>query len=423
VEYVTEASEAESGAQKPLPLDGIRICDFSWIVAGPQATRIFADLGAEVIKVENESYLDSIRMARAPDGPPSFNASGFHNNFHRNKLGITANVHHPEGREAVERLIGISDIVVENFSAGAFARMGFPYERLREVKPDIIYLSLSGFGHVGRDASYVTWGPTAAGASGATAMSGMADDEPAGWGYSYLDHTAGFYGAIALLMALYHRDRTGEGQHIDMAQVETGMVLGGVPMLDYQVNGREYTRTGNHSRAPAIAPHAIYRCAADGDNDDRWIAIVAESEDQWRELCAGLGVPDLAADPRYLTNEGRVAEQEALDAAINSLTRGREAHELMYELQARGVPAGVCQTAEDRMEKDPQLAERSFYRTAHHGEMGTHRFEGLPMQFSRGRWRMDRGAPLIGEDTHRVLTELLGYSDEDAARLASEAAV
>jgi crotonobetainyl-CoA:carnitine CoA-transferase CaiB-like acyl-CoA transferase len=204
-----------------------------------------------------------------------------------------------------------------------------------------------------------------------------------------------------------------------MSQVETGMVLGGVPMLDYQVNNREYTRVGNHSRWPAIAPHAIYRCAG----DDRWIAIVAETEEQWRELCAGLGVADLANDARFATNEARLAEQEALDAAIIERTREFDPHELMYTLQARGVPAGVCQTMEDRMEVDPQLADRGFYPTAPHGELGEHRFEGLPITFSEARWRIDRGAPLLGEDGHRVLTEMLGYSDEDFARLLAEAAL
>jgi len=407
-------------AGKPLPLDGVRICDFSWIVAGPQATRIFADLGAEVIKVENESHLDSMRMAlRDPQGPPSFNRSGFYNNFHRNKLGITANLYHPEGKEVVERLIAKSDIVIENFSAGAFERMGYSYERLVEIKPDIIYLSLSGFGHIGRDSHHVTWGPTAAGVSGATAMSGLPDDEPAGWGYSYLDHTAGFYGAIALLMALYHRDQTGEGQHVDMAQVETGMVLGGVPMLDYQLNGRDYTRIGNRSRYPSIAPHGIYRC----DGDDRWIAIVAETNEQWHDLCGVLGAPELASDARFTTNTARIAEQDALDAAITELTRSREPHELMYALQARGVAAGVCQTMQDRMEIDPQLAARGFYRTAPHAELGDHRFEGFPMQFSNARWRIDRGAPQLGQDTMQVLTELLGYSEADVERLTAEAAL
>ena len=417
---------AQSG---PLPLEGVRVADFTWIVAGPQATRILADLGAEVVKVENESYLDSMRMGMQRDpAHPSVNGSGFHSNFNRNKLGITANLHHPRGREVVERLIAQSDVVIENFSAGAFARMGFSYERLRELRPDIIYVSLSGFGHTGRDNGYVTWGPTAQAVSGATVMSGLPGRPPAGWGFSYLDHSAGYHGAVAMLMALVHRNRTGEGQHVDMAQVETGMVLGGIPVLDYQVNGRHYQPAGNRSRHPALAPHGMYRCA-DGeptdahDSADRWIAIACESEAQWHALCKVLGVPELATDARFATNEARVAEQDALDAAITARTRGCEPHELMERLQAARVPAGVAQTTRDKLERDPQHAARGFYPTASHPELGEHRFEGLPVHLSAARWRMERAAPQVGEHTEHVLTELLGYSADEVDALRMEAAI
>ena len=409
-----------TATERALPLDGVRVCDFTWIVAGPQSTRILADLGAEVIKVENESYLDSMRLGlRQPGAQPSLNGSGFHSNFNRNKLGITANVHHPSGRAVVECLVAKSDIVIENFSAGAFARMGFSYERLNELRPEIIYVSMSGFGHVGRDSGYVTWGPTAQAVSGATFMSGLPDQPPAGWGFSYLDHTGGYYGAIAMLMALAHRERTGEGQHIDMAQVETGMVLGGVPMLDKQVNGRSYERTGNRSRHPALAPHGIYRCSG----DDRWIAIACETEEQWRSLCDVLSLDELATEDRFATNEARAASQDALDEAITAATRTWDSRELMYTLQARDVPAGTAQTTEDKMEFDPQHRARGFYRTAPHSELGEHRFEGYPAQFSGARWRMDRGAPGYGEDGYSVLTQLLGFSDDEVATMQAEAAI
>ena len=422
-------------SELPLPLDGVRVCDFSWIVAGPQATRILADLGADVVKVENESYLDSMRLGLQQNpAEPSLNGSGFHSNFNRNKRGITANIHHPSGREAVERLLAQSDVVIENFSAGAFARMGFGWERLHEINPRLVYVSLSGFGHTGPDQSYVTWGPTAQAVSGATQMSGLPDQAPAGWGYSYLDHTAGYYGAIAVLMGLHHRDRTGEGQHIDMAQIETGMVLTGVPMLDAQVNGRDYVRVGNRSRYPAVAPHGAYRCAEDDRadpamsdhpnlNDDRWLAIVAETEEQWGALCAVLDARELAADQRFATNEARTANQDALDAAISERTRQHDAFELMFALQAAGVPAGTCQRYDDKLERDPQLAARDFYRTAPHGQLGEHRFEGYPITFSRARWRMDHGAPLVGEHTAEVLMDLLGFSSEELAQMIGEAAV
>jgi crotonobetainyl-CoA:carnitine CoA-transferase CaiB-like acyl-CoA transferase len=301
-------------------------------------------------------------------------------------------------------------------------------------------MSLSGFGQTGRDASYITWGPVAAAVSGLTAMSGLPDQPPAGWGFSYLDHTAGYYGAIAALMALWKREETGEGQYIDISQIETGMMLAAVPMLDYQVNGRTYTPIGNHSRWPAVAPHSTYRCR-DDDSDgpstgsgqgpstgsglgrDRWIAIAAETDAQWRALCDVLGLGELVDDPRFATNLARVANQDALDAQIEAKTRGYETRELMYILQARGVPAGTAQTTRDKMEHDAQHAYRGFYPTADHPELGVHRFEGLPARFSNARWSVRRGAPCLGEDTYDILTNLLGYTEVEVDELVAEAAV
>jgi crotonobetainyl-CoA:carnitine CoA-transferase CaiB-like acyl-CoA transferase len=300
--------------------------------------------------------------------------------------------------------------------------MGFGWERLQELNPRAIYISLSGFGQTGRDRTYITWGPTAAAVSGCTQMSGLPDQDPAGWGYSYLDHTAGYYGAIAALMALHHRRRTGEAQHVDIAQIETGMVLTGVPVLDYQVNGREYRRIGNRSERPPIAPHNTYRCAPDEVDDDRWIAIVAETHEQWSALCSVIGTPELTSDTRFASNEDRKRHEDELDAAIEQRTRLRDARELMYALQARGVPAGVCQRTDDKMERDEQLAARQFYRSAPHGHLGEHRYEGYPALFSDARWRMTRGSPLLGEDTLEVLTEL-GYTPEEYAEMAAELAV
>lgn len=409
-----------TGTDQPLPLAGVRVVDFSWIVAGPQATRILADLGAEAIRVESESHLDSMRLNQgSSSGKPGVDGSGFFNNFNRNKLSIAVNLHHPDGHGAVERLIAVADVVLENYSAGVFERLGFGWKRLQELNPRIIYVSISGFGHLGRDASYVTWGPTAQAVSGATAMSGLPDQEPAGWGFSYLDHSAGYFGAIAILMALYHRQQTGEGQYVDLSQVETGMALSGIPMLDYQVNGRTYERIGNRSRYPAVAPHNTYPCSG----EDRWIAIVAENDAQWHALCEVLSAGCLADDPRFATNLGRLAEQDALDLAIAEQTRRFDARELMYLLQAKGVPAGAVQNTRDKMELDPQLQARGFYSRAPHPVLGVHRFEGLPMRFSRARWEVRQGAPLLGEHTIQVLREILGYSEKEIGQMVSEGAV
>ena len=404
---------------RPLPLAGVRVVDFTWIVAGPQATRILADLGADVIKVENEGHLDSLRMGGGGNARDhGFNGSGLFNNMSRNKRGVTVNLFHPRGRELIEELITTTDVVTENFSPGAFERMGFGWDHLRELNPEIIYLSLSGFGHLGRDASFVTWGPTAQAISGLTYLSGLPDQPPAGWGYSYLDHSAGYYGAIAMLLALRKRAREGGPQRVDLSQAETGMVMTGAQMLDAQVNNRPSQRSGNLLHHPEIAPHNTYRCAG----DDRWIAIAVETDAHWTALCEVLRAAALAADPRFGTNGGRVDAREELDAAIDALTRGWDPRELMYALQARGVPAGVAQTTQDKMELDPQLAARGFYPRAGHAYLGEHRYEGLPFQLERLGWELRRGSPLLGEHTDQVLTEL-GCDEEEIARLHEELAV
>ena len=264
----------------------------------------------------------------------------------------------------------------------------------------------------------MTWGPTAQAISGLTYLSGLPDQPPAGWGHSYLDHSAGYYGAIAVLLALRRGAREGGAQRIDLSQGETGMVMTGVQMLDAQVNGRPSERIGNGLRYPQLAPHNTYRCAG----DDRWIAIAAESDAHWRALCEVLGAGDLAADERFATDGGRVAALAEIDAALEALTRSWDARELMYALQARGVPAGAAQTTEDKMERAPQLAAREFNPRAPHGELGEHRFETLPFRSARLGWELRHGAPLLSEHTDEVLLDL-GCTPEEIAALHEELAV
>jgi crotonobetainyl-CoA:carnitine CoA-transferase CaiB-like acyl-CoA transferase len=327
-------------------------------------------------------------------------------------------------------LLRVSDVVIENFSAGVLESWDLGYEVMRAINPAIIYLSLSGFGHAGRDREYVTWGPTAQAVSGLTAMSGLPGEPPAGWGYSYLDHTAGYYGALAIQMALYHREQSGHGQYIDIAQVETGMVLAGAEILDYAVNGRGYLASGgppgNRSRTPQIAPHNTYRCR--GDDPDvpgagRWVTIVCETEAHWRALCRVMGDPARTTDERFRTNAARYGHQDALDAEIEAWTRTLDPYDVMYLLQSAGVPAGVVQTAHDRQERDPQLAARGFYARAEHPELGEHAFEGLPVRFSRTPWSVRRGGPLLAEHNGAVYGELLGRTDEQLVQMAAELAI
>ena len=400
-----------------LPLSGIRVCDLTWIIAGPTATRVLADFGADVVRVEHQQAIDPIRLGRPILGEKTtLNNSGFFNYFNRNKRSVLLNVRHPLGMELLHKLIGVSDVVIENFSSGVLDSWELGYEQQKAINPGIIYCSISGFGHSGRDKHFTTWGPTAQALSGLTMMSGLPGKPPAGWGYSYMDHTAGYYGAIAIMMALHHRNRTGEGQHLDLSQVEAGMVLTGPAVLDYTVNGRSWRREGmppgNRAWEPAIAPHNTYPCAG----TDRWLAVAVRNDAEWQALARAMGEPAWAADAKFATNAGRLEHQDELDARISEWTRGREDYATMHLLQAAGVPAGVCQSPGDRAEKDEQFQARNWWTTMPHPELGDEsEFDGVTPRLS-GTPGMNRSSgPMLGANTHEVMTELLGLTDEEFA--------
>ena len=402
-------------------LEGVRVVDFSWIVAGPTCTRILADFGAEVIRIEFEQTIDYIRGAYTAGASP--NVSGFFNDLNRNKLGVTLNVMHPRGMELVQDLISVSDLVVENFSATVLERWGLDYDAQRKIRPDVIYLSLSGFGHSGRDKSYVTWGPTAQALSGLTYMSGLPGHEPAGWGFSYMDHTAGYYGAMACVTALHHRNRTGEGQWIDLSQVETGMALTGTAILDKTVNGRPYRNgsnpPGNRSPDHAAAPHNTYRCKG----EDRWCAISIFDDDQWAAFVEAIGAPEWSADNRFSTTDARYASQDELDGLIETWTVQHTPHEVLHKLQKAGVIAGAVQTPKEKVDQDPQLRHRDFLPEIEHAELGLNKFEGQPMRLSRSPWELRRPSPLLGEHSELIFKEVLGVGEDEMAELTAEGTI
>lgn len=399
-----------------LPLSGVRVCDLTWIIAGPTATRVLADFGAEVIRVEHAQAVDAIRLGRPIIGDtPTLNNSGFFNYFNRNKKSILLNVRHPLGFDVLKRLIAVSDVVVENFSSGVMKSWGLHYEQLREIRPDIIYCSLSGFGHSGRDSAYTTWGPTAQALCGLAFTSGLPGKPPAGWGYSFMDHTAGYTAASAIMMALYHRNRTGEGQHIDISQVEAGIVLNGPAILDYTVNGRSWRREGmppgNRAWEPAVAPHNTYPCRG----DDRWIAIAVMNDAEWQALVRAMDEPQWATDPRFAANAGRLQHQDELDARIAEWTAPQEDYALMELLQAAGVRAGVAQKASDRRERDPQLAARDWWHVLPHPELGDCEYDGIVPKLSETPGALRTSSPLLGQHTYEVMREVVGMSEEEFA--------
>ena len=273
------ATNGARGALAP-----IRICDFSGQLAGAGATRFFAAFGAQVIRIEDRLSQGGWDIFRG-NGPyiderRGTNLGGMFNNHNVEKLGITLNAKSERGKEIMREIISISDVVTENFSAGVMERWGFPYEEMRRIKPDIIYVSNCGFGHRGPYTHFKTWGPVVQAVSGLTFQSGLPDMPPAGWGYSHMDHTGGYFMAIAILMALYHRNKTGEGQYVDLSCTDAALTLNGPALLDYTVNRRPMRRPGsphsNRNVFPPMAPHGIYR----SKGNDRWVAISAQNETQ-----------------------------------------------------------------------------------------------------------------------------------------------
>jgi crotonobetainyl-CoA:carnitine CoA-transferase CaiB-like acyl-CoA transferase len=430
--------EGLSPRGKPFPLHGVRILDFTWFLASAGGTRFLTAFGAESIKVELKSHPDTRMAAMAPVGGRAArdtatgplpgvtdpDMGGQFNNKNPGKRGISLNVRHPKGLEIARRLVAMSDVVAEGFSPGVLDSWGLGYDAMRAIKPDIVYVQQSGMGARGTYGRFRTVGPIANSFSGLSEMSGLPEPAmPAGWGYSYLDWMGAYSFALAILTALFHRARTGEGQWVDASQSEVGLFISGTAILDWSANGRIWSRYGNRSPYKPAAPHNVYRCAG----DDRWLTIACFTEAEWRALTAVAGHPEWASDRRFEDLAARLAHQDALDALVAGWTRSRDAYEAMLALQRAGVPAGVCQTAGDRCDRDPQLAALSWLTEVAGTKIGRWPLAEVPVKLSESPayigGRLDRGAPGYGEDNHYVYGELLGMSPAEIEALAEDGVI
>jgi len=409
-------------------LEGIRVVDFSWVRAGPWATRWLGAFGAEVIKIEwPENERGRLPSTTTPQHlEVNLNTSGNFNDTNVNKKSLSLNVRTAKGLDIVKRLISISDIVIENFSSRVLRNWGLGYDEQRKIKPDIVYVSMSGYGHTGRNNRYTTFGPVAQAVSGLTFQSGLPDQPPAGWGWSYMDDTGGMYGAMCALTGLYHRNKTGQGQHIDLSQMVASVPLVGPALLDFTVNGRGSRRPGyppgnrahwpgtqvtsNH-RGPIVAPHNAYRTDPGGYND--WCVIVCQSDEEWRLLVQVMGAPAWAASDKFATLAGRLQHQEELDAQIETWTMTLGKYAVTEQCQAAGVRAMPVQSAEDRVEHDPQLRQRETYLEMEHAALGPHKVQNAPFKLSETPAANHRPSPLIGEHTREIVEGLLGCSHEE----------
>jgi benzylsuccinate CoA-transferase BbsF subunit len=397
-----------------LPLAGLRVTDFTWIGAGSYTTKLLADFGADVIKIETSTRLDSLRMS-APfkDGKAGVNRSGYFADRNTSKRSITLNLRRPQAQDLARRLIARSDIVANNFTPGVLEKFGLGYGDVAAFKPDIIYLGMSMQGATGPDAQYVGFGLTIAALTGLQHLSGPAERPPAGTGTNYPDHVPNpAHAAFAVLAAIHHRRATGEGQFIDLAQTEPTIGLLGPILMDATVNGRVAEREGN--RHWSAVPHNAYPCA--GEN--RYIAICVYTPAQWDALVEVLGTIGGSRDWRDVAV--RRAHEEELDTLVGRRTVLREARELMEALQARGVAAGVVQNARDLIEADAQLAHRQHWVRLTHKEMGATYYNAPPMRLSRTPATLSQPAPLLGEHTEEVCRDLLGVSADEFARMKAD---
>ncbi len=429
------AAERLSRHGKPFAVKDVRILDFSWYLATAGGTRFAASLGVECLKTEWKSHPDTRfgnmapiggrearRKATTPlEGSNDPDMGGQFNNKNPGKRGFSLNVTHPKGLEIAKRLVAVSDVVAEGFSPGVLQKWGLGYDALRAIKPDIIYVQQSGMGSGGTYGRFRTVGPIAAAMSGISEMSGLPEPAmPVGWGYSYLDWLGAYTFALAILSALHHRNRTGEGQWINSSQVEVGIFASGTSILDWSANGRVWQRYGNRSPYKSAAPHGVYPCLG----EDRWLAIACFTDAEWAALAKVAGHPEWALDARFASLSARLAHQVALDATVGRWTATMDRYDAMHRLQAVGVPAGVCQTAEDRCDNDPQLVALEWLTEVTGTRIGTWPVYEMPAKMSETPTHaggpIDRGAPYYGEDNEYVLGELLGMSSLEMQELKRE---
>lgn len=412
----------ETGAATGGPLNGVRIIEMGQLIAIPFAMKLLADMGAQVIRLESTRRLESYRSDSVYQNEIHGEFWNRGANFYeqnRNKLGITLDLGHAEGRGILSRLIAISDVFAENFTPRVIRNFGLEYDTLRRIKPDIIMVSSTGYGFDGPWANFGATGPATEGASGLAYATGYPGGPPVMAEIPYVDYTAGEHTVFAVMTALMSRLSTGRGQFIDVSQTQTAAVTIPEVLLDYAANGRSPERIGNTD--PVMAPHGCYPCRG----EDRWIVIAVGDDSEWQGLCRALGRPEWAGDPRFSGALDRWQNRESLDRILESETAAWDSQELMNALQAEGVPAGAVLDSKDLL-FNPHLMQRGFYEVVRH-----HPSTGMPPLPYAGRpWKLSetpavapRAAPVMGEHNEYVLGELLGMSSAEISDLEGKGVI
>ena len=405
----------------PLPLARYRVVDFGTAWAGPMAAQLLADLGAEVIKVESRARLDGLRLGRPivgediaggdrglwPELQPVFHG------INRNKLSVTLNLKTAEGLALARELLARSDVALNNYSPGVLQRLGLDYGELHRLRPDIILVSMPALGETGPLRDVLAYAPIIQALSGLMSVVGYARDEQlvgelqAPWS----DVVAALHAALATVAALRHRNHTGQGQFIEVAQLEATASLLGEAFLDCQMSGAPPQPQGNYH--PAYAPHNNYPCA----EADRWVAIAVGSNAEWQSFCAALGQPEWCAESRFADHQSRLQHLAELDAHVAAWTGQYTAQEITDQLQAHGVAAMPVMNIEDQF-LDPHLQERQAYLDVEHPHVGAEWLYGMPWLLGETPGGIRTPAPLLGQHNEYIFQELLGVSAAEMGRLA-----
>lgn len=409
-----------------LPLEGLRVIEITTAWAGPMAGRVLGFFGAETIHVESPNRVNSWRLNKERPNPVNFPAgvpgdrpfdrSFLFNSQNVNKLSCILNLKTEEGRETLRRLVAVADVLTCNFRPGTLEKLGLGYKDLIRIKPDIIVAELPAFGRDGPMSGYAALGPTMEMATGMSAMMGYRGGQPENSGPSYLDPIGGFNAAAAILTALHHRQQTGQGQYIEVPQVEAAMHFIGAELLQAAETGVDPAADGN--RVASMAPHDAFPALG----EDQWVVIAAEDDEEWQALCKVIGQPELAADPRFATLAARHSNEDALTAILSGWTQGRDKHEVARLLQDAGVAAAPVANAADLAASD-YLAYRGFFTELEHPDAGRHRHPGLPIHLSRTPGSQRSPAPQFGGHNRHVLEQILTLSPAEIARLTASDAM
>ncbi len=404
---VETSASAETPGPARLPLEGVRVVDFTRVWVGPYATRHLADYGAEVIKIESTLFDTNTRTGAVPMAA----------DLNRNKKSITLDLHHPEAQDLAKQLIAQSDIVVDNFAVNVMDRFGIGYDELRKVKPDIIQMSMPGWGSTGPWRDHVSYGGQVLSASGLGYLWGHPESPPSARAkFPYADFLVAVHGAFAALVALYYRQRTGVGQAVEVSQEEAMGHTMGVPLLDYFVNQNPGEPVGN--RHADYAPHGVYPCRG----DDAWAAIACTTDKEWQALRAALDEPDWMTDPELDTVDRRLARQDEVDALLSTWTIDKTPKQVMYLLQRAGVPATAVQNNEDVFH-DPHLTARRYAVDLDHPDFGPLRHAGLTVRLSETPGRADLPSPALGQDNDDVFVGLIGLTADRVVELNDAKAI